>query len=213
MKRLRVLLADDHRIVAEGLRQLLEPEFDLVGVVGDGRALLKAASELKPDVIVTDISMPELNGLDALEELRKVDPDARVVILTMYDKVAFASKALDAGAAGFVLKQSAPEELALAVRSAAAGRTFVTAELADELMRVKKLNKDPVTNPLWMLTLRQREILRLLIDGHSAKAIANRLDISSRTVESHKYSIMESVGVSSTVELVRFAYQSGFAET
>ena len=212
MKRLRVLLADDHRIVAEGLRQLLEPEFDLVGVVGDGRALLKAASELKPDVIVADISMPELNGLDALEELRRADPNARVVMLTMYHKVAFAVKALELGAAGFVLKQSAPEELVFAVRAAAAGRTFVTSELAEELMQVKKSNEDPVTNPLWMLTLRQREILRLLIDGHSAKAIANRLNISSRTVESHKYSIMESVGVSSTVELVRFAYQSGFAD-
>lgn len=213
MNRLRVLLADDHQIVAEGLRQLLEPEFDLVGVVGDGRALLDAASELKPDVIVTDINMPELNGLDALEELLKADPKARVVILTMYHKVAFASQALEAGAAGFVLKQSAPEELVFAVRAAAAGRTFVTSELTEELMQVRKSNEDPMTDPLWMLTLRQREVLRLLIDGHSAKAIAKRLDISPRTVESHKYSIMESVGVSSTVELIRFAYQSGFADT
>lgn len=213
MKRLRILLADDHRIVAEGLRQLLEPEFDLVGVVGDGRALLKAASELKPDVIVADINMPELNGLDALEELRKTDPNARVVMLTMYHKVAFAIKALELGAAGFVLKQSAPEELVFAVRAAAAGRTFVTSELTEEIIQARQSTEDPVADPLWLLTLRQREVLRLLIDGLSAKEIAKRLDISPRTVESHKYSIMEAVGVSSTVELIRFAYQTGFADT
>lgn len=212
MMRLRVLLADDHRIVAEGLRRLLEPEFDLVGVVEDGRALLKAASDLKPDVIVADISMPELNGIDALEELRLVNPDVRVVILTMHRRLAYARKALDAGAMGYVLKHSAPEELVVAVRAAAAGRTFVTSELAGELMQSLKSNQDLVNDPAGQLTLRQREILRLLIDGHSAKAIARRLDISPRTVESHKYSMMESIGVSTTAELIRFAYSSGFAD-
>jgi len=212
MKRLRVLLADDHRIVAEGLRRLLEPEFDLVGVVEDGLALLEAAGKLKPDVIVADISMPELNGIDALEELRMTNPDVRVVILTMHRRLAYARKALDAGALGYVLKHSAPEELVVAVRAAAAGRTFVTSELAGELMQSLKSSQDPVADPTEQLTLRQREILRLLIDGHSAKAIANRLDISPRTVESHKYSMMESVGVSTTAELIRFAYQSGFAD-
>jgi len=212
MKRLRVLLADDHRIVAEGLRRLLEPEFDLVGVVENGLALLEAAGKLKPDVIVADISMPELNGIDALEELRMTNPDVRVVILTMHRRLAYARKALDAGALGYVLKHSAPEELVVAVRAAAAGRTFVTSELAGELMQSLKSSQDPVADPTEQLTLRQREILRLLIDGHSAKAIANRLDISPRTVESHKYSMMESVGVSTTAELIRFAYQSGFAD-
>ena len=212
MKRLRVLLADDHRIVAEGLRRLLEPEFDLVGIVEDGLALLEAAGKLKPDVIVADISMPELNGLDALEELRTTNPDVRVVILTMHRRLAYARKALDAGALGYVLKHSAPEELVVAVRAAAAGRTFVTSELAGELMQDLKSNQTPADDPTEQLTLRQREILRLLIDGHSAKAIANRLDISPRTVESHKYSMMESVGVSTTAELIRFAYKSGFAD-
>lgn len=212
MNRLRVLLADDHRIVAEGLQRLLEPEFELIGIVEDGRALLEAARELRPDVIVTDISMPELNGLDALEELKRINPDVRVVFLTMHRKIIYARQALDAGAMGYVLKHSASQELVVAVRAAAAGKTFVTSELMEELMKSIRSSDDQVANPAEKLTLRQREILKLLVAGHSAKAIAKRLDISPRTVESHKYSMMESLGVATTADLLRFAYQSGIAE-
>lgn len=212
MNRLRVLLADDHRIVAEGLQRLLEPEFELIGIVEDGRALLEAARELRPDVIVTDISMPELNGLDALEELKRINPDVRVVFLTMHRKIIYARQALDAGAMGYVLKHSASQELVVAVRAAAAGKTFVTSELMEELMKSMRSSDDQVANPAEKLTLRQREILKLLVAGHSAKAIAKRLDISPRTVESHKYSMMESLGVATTADLLRFAYQSGIAE-
>lgn len=212
MKRHRILLADDHRIVAEGLKRLLEPEFDLVAVVEDGRALLSAARELKPDVIVSDISMPELNGVEALEELKKDNPEVRVVFLTMHHNVAYARKAMDAGALGFVLKHSAVAELILAVRAAAAGRTFVSPAIAGELLQSMREQDSANDDPILKLTLRQREILRLLVDGHSAKAIAARLDISPRTVEFHKYSMMETLGISSNAELIRFALESGASE-
>ena len=209
MKRVTVLLADDHRIVADGLKRLLEPEFELIGVVEDGRALLAAARELKPDVIVSDISMPELNGVEALEELKKTNPEARVVFLTMHHNVAYARQAMAAGALGYVLKHSAAEELILAVRAAAAGRTFVSPAIAGELLESLRTGDGANHDPGSKLTLRQREILRLLVDGHSAKAIAARLGISPRTVEFHKYAMMETLGVTTTAELIRFALQSG----
>jgi len=212
MKRASVLLADDHRIVAEGLKRLLEPEFDLVGVVEDGRALLTAAKELRPDVIVSDISMPELNGVEALEELKMENPGVRVVFLTMHHNVAYARQAMDAGALGYVLKHSAAEELILAVRAAAVGKTFVSPAIAGELLQAMRDGDSVTDDPVRKLTLRQREILRLLVDGHSAKAIAARLDISPRTVEFHKYAMMETLGISSNAELIRFAVQSGASE-
>lgn len=212
MRRIRVLLADDHRIVAEGLKGLLEPEFKLVGVVEDGFALLKVAAEEKPDVIVTDISMPGLNGIEALEELRKEDPDVHVVCLTMHRNVAYARRALDAGALGYVLKHSAPEELAMAVRAAAAGRVFITPAIASEVLQTVRSGEDAATDPFNNLTLRQREVLRLLVDGLSAKQIANVLKISPRTVEFHKYSMMETLGVSTNAELIRFALKNRIAD-
>ena len=212
MKRARVLLADDHRIVAEGLKRLLEPEFDLVGVVEDGRALLSAARELRPDVIVSDITMPELNGVEALEEMKRHDPGVRVVFLTMHHNVAYARQAMEAGALGYVLKHSAADELLLAVRAAAAGKTFVTPAIAGELLQAMRSGDAADEDPVRKLTLRQREILRLLVEGHSAKSIAARLDISPRTVEFHKYSMMETLGISSNAELIRFALESGVNE-
>lgn len=205
----RVLLADDHRIVAEGLKRLLETEFELVGMVENGRALLAAAKELKPDVIVTDISMPELNGIEAFEELKKDNPDVKVVFLTMHHSVVYARRALDAGAHGYVLKHSASEELILAVKAAAAGKTFVTPSIAGEVFQAMRDGGDSNDDPLGNLTLRQREILRLLVDGHSAKAIAARLDISPRTVEFHKYTMIETLGLSTSADLIRFALQNG----
>jgi len=212
MSRISVLLADDHRIVAEGLRRLLEAEFKLVGVVEDGRALLTAAQELKPDVIISDISMPELNGVEALEELRKVNPDVKLVFLTMHHNTAYARRALDAGALGYVLKHSATEELIMAVRAASMGRTFVSPAIAGDLMQAMRDGDDANEDPVRKLTLRQREILKLLVDGHSAKVIAARLEISARTVEFHKYSMMETLGVTSSAELIRFALQNGVIE-
>jgi DNA-binding NarL/FixJ family response regulator len=212
VNRVRVLLADDHRLVAEGLVRLLEPEFELVGIVGDGRELLAAAAATKPDVIVSDIAMPELNGVEALEELKKVDPRVRLVFLTMHHNVTYARQAMEAGALGYVLKHSAADELILAVRAAAAGRTFVSPTIAGELLRAMRTDSGAEPDPVRKLTLRQREILRLLVDGHSAKQIAARLGISPRTVEFHKYSMMEALSVKTTAELIRVALQSGVHE-
>ena len=212
MNRLRVLLADDHRIVAEGLRRLLEAEFELVGVVEDGRAMLAAAKKLNPDVIISDITMPELNGVEALEELKKVDPAVKLVFLTMHHNTAYARRALEAGALGYVLKHSATEELIMAVRAASLGRTFVSPAIAGDLMKAMREGDEAEMDPVRKLTLRQREVLRLLVDGHSAKVIGSRLDISARTVEFHKYSMMETLGLSSGADLIRFALQSGVNE-
>ena len=213
MRRTRVLLADDHRIVGDGLKQILEPEFELVGIVEDGFALLEAAAEEKPDVIVTDISMPGLNGIEALEELKKTDLKVQVVCMTMHTNVAYARRALDAGALGYVLKHSASDELVMAVRAAAAGRTFVSPAIAGEVLQSLQNGDDTITDPVGKLTLRQREILRLLTDGHSAKKIAKKLKISPRTVEFHKYAMMEALEVSTSAELIRFALKYDIADS
>ncbi|HET6564957.1 MAG TPA: response regulator transcription factor [Xanthomonadales bacterium] len=212
MNRIRVLLADDHRLVAEGLMRVLEQDFELLGIVEDGHALLAAARELKPDVIVTDISMPGLSGVEVLEELKNENPEVRVVILTMHHNVAYARQAMNLGAMGFVLKHSAAEELILAVRAAANGRTFVSPAIAGELFQALRDGRGGEEDMVSKLTLRQREILKLLVNGHSAKVIAARLGISRRTVEFHKYSMMEGLGVKTTAALIRFALQSGISE-
>lgn len=210
MTRPRVLLADDHRIVAEGLKSVLAGEFDLAGVVEDGRAMIESAKTLRPDVIIADITMPLLNGIEALEALRKDKVDIPLVFLTMHRDVAYARRALEAGAAGYVLKHAAPEELAQAIRAALDGGTFVSPALAGELFRSLKGGRAPA-DPVAQLSARQREILRLLADGLSAKEIAKKLDISSRTVEFHKYQLMESLGVKSGAELIHFAIKQGIA--
>jgi len=207
----RVLLADDHRIVAEGLKSILAAEFDLVGVVEDGRAMIEAARTSHPDIIVADITMPLLNGIEALVMLRKDGLDIPLIFLTMHRDVAYARRALEAGAAGYVLKHAAPEELAQAIRAALDGGTFVSPALAGELFQCMKDAVAQVVDPATRLTLRQRDILRLLAEGLSAKEIAKRLDISSRTVEFHKYQMMESLGVKSGAELIHFAIKQGIA--
>lgn len=213
MKRTTVLLADDHRLVAEGLQRILESEFDVVGIAKDGFALIEAARDGSADVIVCDISMPGLNGLDALEELRKEHPNIKVVMLSMHHNVNYAQQALEAGALGYVLKASAPEELIFAVRAAAMGRTFISSHIAGEVLQAMRGGEAAQASPIDRLSLRQREILRLLVDGHSAKKIASQLGISPRTVEFHKYTMMESIGVSNSAELIRAALQSGIIDT
>ncbi len=210
MSRVRVVLADDHKIVTEGLKGLLVPEFDLVGVVEDGRALVEAAKILKPDVIVADITMPHLDGLEALEEIEKFDRHVRVVFLTMHRIVAYALRAIASGAVGFLLKQSAPEELVLAVRTAARGDTFISPTFADEVLQALK-QSPAVQDPVARLTRRQREILRLVADGLTAKQIGLKLHISTRTVEDHKYTIMGSLGISSNAGLILFAIKHGIS--
>jgi DNA-binding NarL/FixJ family response regulator len=207
--RARVMLADDHLLVAEALKSLLADEFELVGVVQDGLEMVRAAEALHPDVIVADITMPHLNGIDALAQLRKAAPATRVVFLTMHSDVAYARRALEAGALGFVLKHSAPAELILAVKAALSGRTFITPTLAGDVLESMRHEPARMPDPVGALTPRQREILQLLAEGCSAKQIAGRLDISHRTVEFHKYQMMESLRIRTNAELVHFAVKHG----
>ncbi|MCU0290425.1 MAG: response regulator transcription factor [Thermoanaerobaculaceae bacterium] len=208
-RRPTVLLADDHRMMVEGLRVLLAAEFDLVGVVEDGIALVEAARTLQPDVVVADIAMPRLNGIDALTQLRRDNKRVRVVFLTMHQDIAYARRALDAGAAGYVLKHSAPAELCAAIHAALEGRIFVTPTLAGDLLQKRFRERGTGGDALAMITPRQREVLQLLAEGCSAKQVAARLAISSRTVEFHKYQMMELLGVRTNGELIHFAIKHG----
>jgi DNA-binding NarL/FixJ family response regulator len=209
MNRPRLLLADDHRIVAEGLKSLLAPEFELVGVVEDGLALIDAAKRLWPDVIVADITMPRLNGLEAVAQLKKINPRVKVVFLTMHQEAAYARRAMDAGASGFVLKHSAPEELVMAVRVALAGKTYLTPALTGEVLHEIKRDPQAAGDPVAALTPRQREVLQLFAEGRSAKEIAALLSISARTVEFHKYQMMETLGLRNNTDLTHFAIKHG----
>ncbi len=209
MTRAKILLADDHRIVAEGLRGLLEPDFELVGIVEDGRAMLEAVDKLKPDVVVADVSMPLLNGIEAVRQLKKKNKNIRVVMLTMHLDVTYAASAFEAGASGYVLKHSAPSELITAINSALKGRTYITPLLAGELLQFHKQKPPGESSALAQLTSRQRQVLQLLAEGRCVKEVASILEISTRTVEFHKYSMMESLGLKSSAELVRFAVKHG----
>ena len=204
MTRIRVVIADDHRILAEGLRSLLESEFEVVGIVGDGEEMIAAAETLLPDVIVADISMPVLNGIQAAAKLRELGVASRVVILTQNHEVIYARQAMEAGALGYVLKNAASTELITAIREAMQGRTFVTATIAGELLQ--SYNKRGTGDESeQQLTSRQLQVLKLVAEGRSAKQIASKLGISVRTAEAHKANILEALGLSSTAELVQYA--------
>ena len=209
MSRPRVLLADDHTIVTEGLKSILNPEFDLVGTAEDGRTLLTAAEELQPDVIVADITMPHLNGLDAVRLLKKKNDRAKVVFLTMHSDADLATEAFRAGASGYLLKQSAGEELITAIRTVLQGEVYVTPHLKEEVLEAfVRAGSDP-NPPSMNLTARQREVLQLVAEGHTMKEIASALHVSTRTVESHKYDVMEKLGLETTAELIQYAIKRG----
>ena len=209
MSRPRVLLADDHRLVSEGLKSLLTEDFDIVGMVEDGRALVASAKELHPDVIVADISMPHLNGIDAIAQLKKNNASVKVILLTMHQDPAYARRALEAGAVGFVVKHSAPAEIVMAIHAALKGQTFITPALASDVLRQAAHGSEETREDAGHLTPRQREILQFLAEGCSAKEIAARLSISPRTVEFHKYQMMEMHGLHSSAELIHFAIKHG----
>jgi len=209
MKKTRVLLADDHKIVLEGLRSLLEPEFELVGTVEDGRALVAQAGELSPDVVVVDISMPLLNGIEAVRQIKQENDNIKVVFLTMHPDVTYATRAFEAGASGYVLKHSAPSELVTAIHEAMKDRTYVTPIIAGDLMQSYKEGANLQQDGVGKLTPRQREVLQLLAEGHSAKKIADMLCISHRTVEFHKYKMMEQLNLKTSAELVQYAIKHG----
>ena len=209
MRKIRVLLADDHKIVLEGLKSLLEPEFDLVGIVEDGRALVKEAARLHPDVIVADISMPLLNGIEAVRQIKKTDDRIKVVFLTMHPDVAYATRAFEAGASGYVLKRSASRELITAINDVMKERTYVTPVIAGELLQSYKKTQPGQDVFNKKLTHRQEEILQLLAEGYPIKEIANILHISPRTVETHKYNMMQELKLKTTADLVKYAIKQG----
>jgi two-component system, NarL family, response regulator NreC len=206
MRRTTVLLADDHAIVAQGLASLLNSHVDLMGTVGDGGQLLEAARELRPDVIVADIAMPVLSGLEVLRRLKAERIDAKVIFLTMHADAQLATEALRAGASGYVLKHSAGEELIRAIDEVLAGRVYLTPLLTKDVITTLT---EPTSQPAVRLTPRQREVLRLIAEGRRMKEIAATLQLSTRTVETHKYEMMRALGVDSTAALVRYAIQLG----
>jgi DNA-binding NarL/FixJ family response regulator len=207
--RAKVLLADDHTIVAQGLGAILKESFDLVGTVSDGRSLIDSAKQLKPDIIVTDISMPLLNGLDAIRKLKSEGVTARVIVLTMHSEAHLAAEAFGAGASGYVLKHAAGEELVSAIHEALRGRVYLTPLIAKDLITVLMEARNQPESQKFKLTPRQREVLQLVGEGRTMKEVAATLNISTRTAESHKYGIMEALGVQTTAELVQHAIRLG----
>lgn len=209
MEKTRVLLADDHKIFLEGLRAILEPEFDIVGAVEDGRTLVTEAKRLSPDVVVADISMPGLNGIDAARQIRETDDHAKIVFLTMHSQVSYAASAFEAGASGFVLKHSAPQELITAIRETMQGRTYVTPMIAGDLIAFYQQRSGQHAELKAALSPRQREVLQLLVQGKSIKEISTALNISARTVEFHKYRMMEQLKTRTNAELIQYALRNG----
>jgi DNA-binding NarL/FixJ family response regulator len=204
MKRPRVLLADDHRLLREAFTQLLEPTCDVVGAVADGRALLAAAPELRPDIVVLDIAMPVLNGLDAARQLLRAMPEVKVIFLTMSEDPDLATEAFRAGACGYLLKNSAATELLQAIHEVFQGRSYVTPLATQGLVNTIRHEPAPAKKT-GGLSPRQREVLQLLAEGHTMKEIARMLNITARTVAFHKYGMMEELGIKSSAELVQFA--------
>ena len=209
MKRPRVLLADDHTLFRLGLKKLLEPDVEVVGAVEDGRALLAAVPKLKPDLVLVDISMPLLNGLDAMRQLKKSFPELRAIFLSVHANAAYAAEALRLGASGYLLKVCEASELLFAIGEVMRGRTYLTPLVTKETMQLL-LNPPASQSPL---TDRQREVLQLLAEGHSTKEVANLLNISTRTVEFHKARLMEVLGVHTRADLIKYAVTSGVIGT
>jgi DNA-binding NarL/FixJ family response regulator len=209
MKRYKILVADDHPIVRDGLRHILEKDFDVVGSVGDGRTLLKEAKRLNPDIVLVDISMPIVNGIEATRQISQSSLQTKVVVLTMYSDVTYASEVFEAGASGYVLKNAGSEEIRTAIHEAIAGKKYVTPQIARDVRFVQP-GSNSGGKRANQLTTRQREVLQLLAEGRTGKEIADVLCVSPRTVEFHKYNIMEELGLRTTAELTRYAIRHGF---
>jgi DNA-binding NarL/FixJ family response regulator len=204
VKRLRVLLADDHRLLREAFVKLLEADCDVVGAVADGRALLEAAPKLRPDVVVVDVAMPQLNGLDAARQLKRSMPSVKVIFLTVSEDPDLAAEAFRAGGSAFLLKNSAASELLQAIRDVSEGRSYVT-PLATRDMVDTLLRGADAPAGTHELSSRQREVLQLLAEGRTMKEIADVLQITTRTVAFHKYSMMQQLGIKTSAELIQYA--------
>ena len=212
----RILLADDHVLVAEGIQKLLEPEYELVGIVADGRSLVAAAAKLQPDIVVVDISLPLLNGLDASQQLKKNNPNVKIIVLTMHSEPNFVTQAFRVGVSAYLLKQSVGSELVQAIREVVKGRTFVSPMVAQSLV-------DQAVNPAasaaapgevkigfaQTLSARQREVLQLVAEGKATKEIASILNVSVKTVEFHKTRIMKELRLRTAAQLTKYAIAAG----
>jgi DNA-binding NarL/FixJ family response regulator len=211
MNRPRILMADDHAIVLAGLRKLVEAEGEVVGMVEDGRALVEAAQRLRPDIVLLDISMPLLNGLDAARQISKLVPESKLIFLTMHATPTYATEAFKAGASGYLIKRSAAVELKQAIQAVMRGQHYMTPLITKDVLAATlqspdgQFNKPLVTS----LTQRQREVLQLVAEGKGTKAIASILNISVKTVEFHKFRIMSELDLHSTAELVKYAIGEG----
>ncbi len=213
MKKPRILLADDHTLFVEALQKVLEAEFDLVGSVGDGRALLDAAPRLNPDVILLDLSMPLLNGIDAAQQLRRAVPDAKLVFLSMHGDPTYVTEAFRAGASGYVLKRANATELIHAINTALRGQVYISPLLAKGVLDPLLHQPASPSGLRAELTPRQREVLQLVAEGRSLKEIASILCVSVKTVEFHKTRIGKQLGLHTTVDLTKYAMSHGLVSS
>jgi DNA-binding NarL/FixJ family response regulator len=211
MTRPRVLIADDHSIILAGLRKLVEEQCEVVGTVEDGRTLLVAAQRLCPDIILLDIAMPLLNGLDAARQLVKLVPQSKLIFLTMQSSPTYATEAFKAGASGYLLKRSAVTELPQAIQSVIKGQHYITPVMTKDVLQsvLKPSGSSQTTTKIARLTSRQREVLQLLAEGKGNKDIASLLNLSVRTVEFHRARIMDMLNIHSTAELTQYAIAEG----
>jgi DNA-binding NarL/FixJ family response regulator len=210
MPKPRILLADDHTFVLEGFRRILEEHYELVGTTGDGRALLAAAKTAQPDIVILDISMPLLNGIAAAAQLKKICPQAKVIIVTMHADAEYVRSAFEAGASAYVLKGSAVDELEQAIQAVLRGHSYITPLITKDLVDVFLSRSSEKSKGL---TMRQREVLQFLAEGRTAKEIANRLNITSRTVEFHKGQILDQLKLKTTADLIKYALTHGIVST
>ena len=215
MTKPRVLLADDHTLVREGMSNLLKPDYEVVAEAGDGRELVRLACELRPDVIVADIGMPLLNGLEAIRQLQKQGVEAKIIMVTMYTGVDLAVEAIRCGISGYVLKVDASEDVARAIKEALAGRLFISPGIAKDVMTTLMEGAKPAseTGEPWLgVSAREREVLQLVAEGYRMTEIGEILHISARTVERHKYSLMDKLKLRTTAELTQYAIKRGLIQ-
>jgi DNA-binding NarL/FixJ family response regulator len=208
MNRSRILIAEDHTFVAELCKRLLETEFDVIGIVSDGRALVRAAAELKPDVIILDIAMPVLNGLDAGLQVKKMLPAIKLVYLTMNSDPEIAAAAFTRGASGYLLKTCAAAEMARAVHEVVRGETYLCESMSRDAIDSLRWEGKQLVEEAERLTTRQREVLQLLAEGKVMKEVGGILNMTPRTVAYHKYRIMELLGARTSAELVKYAVRN-----
>jgi len=208
MIRPRVLLADDHQMLADALKSILEPRCEVVATVSDGRALLEAAARLQPDIVVLDISMPQLNGLDAGRKLKHALPKVKLIFMTMHEDPYLVGEAFRAGASAFLLKEAAASELTDAIDEVLKGGSYVTSRATEGLASISlrdPKNREHAPEP----TPRQREVIQLLAEGRSMKEVANELNITRRTVAGHKYAVMDLLQLKTNADLVQYAIEHG----